>query len=73
MKNVFLEVSILHGCAGTFPGKVGGMQALADLVSSSQIVGSLSRVHRLAKAGWNNSGKSEFHEFASMEKYIYYF
>jgi hypothetical protein len=73
LKNVFLEVGILHGCTGTFLGKVGGMQVLADLVSSSQTVGSLSRVHRLAKAGWNNSVKSEFGEFASMEKYTYYF
>jgi len=31
------------GCTGTFPGNEGGMQVLAGLAPSSQIVGSLLR------------------------------
>ncbi len=49
LAKVFLRVGMRHGHAGTFPLKVGGVQVLADLAPSSQIVGSSLRTLWLAK------------------------
>jgi hypothetical protein len=41
---VLLGVGMLHGCAGVFPGKEGGIEVLAGLAPSSQSVGSGSAI-----------------------------
>ncbi len=51
---------MLHGWAGEFPGKGGGIQVLVGLAPASQTIGSFLRTQWLAK--------SELGEFTSIEK-----
>ncbi len=56
-----------HNGTGAFPGKeVGGVQALAGLAPSSQLVGSLTLAGVVGQKNWANS---ELSKFTSMEKY----
>ncbi len=43
LANVYFGVGMPHSCAGVYPGKEGGIQALVGIAPSSQIVGSLMR------------------------------